>query len=514
MVSGANPRWRSSCSEASSSPTPTTSSAILLGHMRSKAVLFGFSIVIAVVVASSTPLVNRFAFAFAEDQHAYYNALKARSDFWKGVSLRPAPGVTCTSGGYSNGRVVDGTCNPDFETQLTGRADVTGLRNGSTPSTPESRFITYDFAGDTDRNKQDAAKLVIPAFGTRGTLAAPISATDRTLTIESSTIPNIGTNQAYRVDNEIMVCDNTVDMNPAASGNQCFVKNSTTYSIHVQRGQFGTVAASHGTGSAFKSTINGLDPAAQLRYPLITSDNNSYVFTFDIFFTDSWIGVGLANDTGAKFFQFASAETFWLETIFPYRGGDSSSGKCAGYDATGGASKNVAGVWMHVYNNSYAGATSWSASGGDRVGPNVTGVSELQPMGPAAAPNSGFCIKPNTWTRIWYRIRQVANDYDIFDMWVADETRDPVQLFNGLQLSVPTDGARPNEISRWWVEGNNTYTQHTLGDVNPFRDRVIYLRNFAALRNGDVAGLLQRPVAGLLPRTPPLEPPARLWIIK
>ena len=357
--------------------------------------------------------------------------------------MRPAPGVTCTSGGYTGGSVTEGTCNPDFETQLTGKEDIDGLRNGSTPSTPEATFIKYDFSGDTDRHKQDAAKLVIQAFGSRGTLGAGIGATDATITVVSDSIPNIGTSQGFRIDNEIMMCDASVDMNPVASGNQCFLKGGGTYTVRVARGQFGTAAAPHGSGVAFKTVVNGLDPASQLRYPLHTKDGNTYIFTFDFYFTDSWIGVGLAGDTGAKFFQFSNTNTFWLETIFPYKGGDSSSGKCAGYDSGGGAGNFVSGLWLRSYNSAYAGAASWAASGGNRVGPNVTNTAELQPMGPAPAPNSGFCIKPNTWTRVWYRIQQKPNDYDILDMWIGDETRDAVKLFEGIQLSVATDGGRP-----------------------------------------------------------------------
>ena len=475
--------------------------------MKTRTVFLGVCLVGGIVVLSGPPLGIRDALA-AADPHAYFNALKARADFWKGVSLRPAPGVTCTSGGYTGGSVAEGTCNPDFETQLTGEEGTDGLRNGSTPSTPEAAFIKYDFAGDTDRHKQDAAKLVIPPFGTRGTLGAAVGATDATITVMSDVIPNIGTAQAYRIDNEIMVCDASVDMNPVASGNQCFLKGTGTFTVRVARGQFGTAAAPHAAGVAFKTVVNGLDPAAQLRYPLHTRDGNTYVFTFDFYFTDSWIGLGLASDTGAKFFQFSNTDTYWLETIFPYKGGDSSSGKCAGYDAGGGAGTYVGGIWMHTYNQAYTGAATWLDSDGRRVGSNVTALAELQPMGSAPPPNSGFCLLPNTWTRVWYVVKQQANDYDIFDMWIADETRDPVKLFDGLKLSVYPDGGRPNEITKWWVEGNNTFFQHTLGSVNPFRDRVMYLRNFAALRNPTSIGeVLKRPVPGLVP-APSTKPAA------
>ncbi len=113
----------------------------------------------------------------------------------------------------------------------------------------------------------------------------------------------------------------------------------------------------------------------------------------------------------------------------------------------------------------------------------------------------------------WVRIEQRVNDYDYFDLWVADEVQAPVQLYKHVPISV-----RPPDFSiqSFWLEFNDSASVLPAGRTTDFRDLVAYVRNFAALRDpGDVTGLLQRPIPGLMPvpSTAP-APPSNLRIIK
>ena len=110
-------------------------------------------------------------------------------------------------------------------------------------------------------------------------------------------------------------------------------------------------------------------------------------------------------------------------------------------------------------------------------GPNVTKATPL-------APQVGtFAIRAETWTRYWLLIEQRANDFDRVSLWVADEGHDPVQILDGLQLSVK------ETVASMWLEFN-TSSKLTPG----LAERVAYARNVVMLRNPkDVKSLFQRP---------------------
>jgi hypothetical protein len=62
-------------------------------------------------------------------------------------------------------------------------------------------------------------------------------------------------------------------------------------------------------------------------------------------------------------------------------------------------------------------------------GPNVN---DENPLGPQAGE---FDIQADTWTRYWLRLQLGQSGYALHSLWVADETQDPVLIFNGLQLA-------------------------------------------------------------------------------
>ncbi len=217
------------------------------------------------------------------------------------------------------------------------------------------------------------------------------------------------------------------------------------------------------------------------RLPLDTTDGHSYFFTWDGYWTDSYLRTGLDNH---KAFQFASggnSGTIWLE---PQTNFANTWSRAACFDAN----QHVAGFTTRSYNAAPAGPADWSQTDGNR---SAQAPSSVEPLLPKLG---DFCIKPNTWTRFFYTINQRANDYDLVSAWVADETTEPVQIYRDLQVSVRTNGATANMIKEFWLEYNTSTDNHLRLDN---RDLVSYFRNFAALRNvGDVRPLLLKPLPG------------------
>jgi hypothetical protein len=229
----------------------------------------------------------------------------------------------------------------------------------------------------------------------------------------------------------------------------------------------------------------------QLRVPLGTEDGNSYLFTWDAFFTSSWVGTGLA---GNKTFQFTSGgDTIWYEVKTRMDGGSKNT-KPANFDPL----RSVGGVDVRAYLD-VGGAATWTLADGYKLGPGPTNNT------PVEAITHTFTIYPNRWTRYWVHLRQRANDYDYMDLWMADETQGPVLVYDRVPMSVrPPDF----QVRKFWLEFNDSAARLTSGRLTDFRDLVAYVRNFAALKNPpeDVRSLLQLPLPGLVPLQGPSAP--------
>jgi hypothetical protein len=380
--------------------------------------------------------------------HAYFDALVARAEFFKGASFRPVAGQPATS--------------VHFENQLVGR------QAGGYAQTTNASFgywVTYNPAADRDPARQDAAKVIIPAFSPISAgfaqLATNITSTATTIPVTNAS-SNLELKSTYKVDQELMII--TARDLPAGI-------------ITVARGQHGSTAAAHSAGTALARSTNSLQN--QIRVPVRTTDGHSYVFTWDSYWTEPYLSSGLTNH---KAFQLTSGgDNIWFETTTNF--GD-----------TVGAACHVAGILASVGGRSYNkanGPSSWQSDFADYLGPLV---SRPDPLAPQARE---FCLKANAWTRFWIRVDQRANDYDYLDMWVADETREAVQIFERIPVSVRSTGPTPNQIDAFWLEYNTSTILHTRGDQN---DLVAYARNFAVLRDlTDVRSILARPVPGATP---------------
>jgi hypothetical protein len=380
-------------------------------------------------------------YAAAGDEHAYFEALQRRADLWKAWSLRdPAQLISDSLGGFATGPVA------------------------------EAKSITYSPEMDTDRRRQDAAKIVIPAFLETTVLTRSVSSTDTVLPVVIAPKGQLGSGRVIKIDNELMRV----------------TEWSSETTAFVQRAQFGTSAAPHNAGAVLVHATNSLK--TQIRLPLGTEDGHSYFFTWDGYWTDSFMSAGGFNH---KAFQFTSGsrdgDAIFFEPNVAY-GGDRQS--C--FDP----SRHVGALRVRAYNK-VGGGANWSATDGTLLGPGATNNFPLSPHG-------DFCYAPNQWVRFFLHIRQRANDYDYVDMWAADETQEPVQVLVNIPISVRGDGRTPNSISKFWIEFNTSDDEYYRRDN---RELVAYVRNFAALRDpGDIRSLLVRPTPGAKPVLGPAAP--------
>jgi hypothetical protein len=84
---------------------------------------------------------------------------------------------------------------------------------------------------------------------------------------------------------------------------------------------------------------------------------------------------------------------------------------------------------------------------------------------------NNFQIAPETWTRFWVQVELRYPDFDRISMWMADETRDPVQIYDGLLVK------SAGWINGFWLEYNSSQSRRTSGEL------VTYFRNLVVLHN-------------------------------
>jgi hypothetical protein len=393
--------------------------------------------------------------------HGYFEALVARADHWKSFSLRDQAQIDL----YSQDK-------------------------------PTNEDVTYSPQTDTDDNAQDAAKIVIPAF--KDTAAARVGANinDTTLTIPlwsvTADVPNGNTAfnakaSQIKIGDEIMITD----------ANDPFDRATGVLTVQT-RGAYGTTAASHLAGASVFRCGNSL--GNQVRVPMGTTNGNTYLFTWDTFHTHSWMKCDIGN---YKAHQFSSGGGIWLEPQTHF-GGDGA----AGFDAD----LHVARVATRSYNipGGLADYASNPVRKGGWLGPGVVDNNPLR----VSATYPAFIIHPNRWTRWWYHIEQRADNYDLVDLWVADEVQDPVQIYSQVPVQVLGTWSKSllaytgtEDIDQWYIEFNTSTAFLPAGRVtastglggtvtlDAFRDLVAYVRNFAALINPptDVSSLLVKP---------------------
>lgn len=381
----------------------------------------------------------------------YFDALTALPYWWKGYSLRPLPGHPLTTDPYYSNQCL-GTAQGGY---------VQGAPDGNTK---------YDPTNDTDQHRQDATKLVIPVVATSPfgstTLNSAVTATDTVWPIFNFQGSALLIGRLLRVDAEYVMIT-------------AYDNVSVPATITVTRGYLGSTPAPHAAGVPFYGSTNTL--YNQIRLPLGATNGHTYLFTWEAYWTDSYIKTGLATHKG---FQFATPPTTdvnggpWTEIKPSYNGGAASPGFNALTD--------VGGVDTRLY-PAAGGTLPWTSD--TLCGPNVT---DNDP----AAPHVGyFIIKPNTWTRFWAKFILQANDYDPFSLWVADPNQGPTQIFDGLMQNLSTSGTQ--SIKAFWHEWNTStdrYVRNQPG-TDGTRNLVSYVRNVGALIDppSDLSTIIVRP---------------------
>lgn len=323
------------------------------------------------------------------DPNAYFNSLVSRPDHWKSYSLR-------------------------------NQAQLLQYKNSSAAAS-----VNYIYPNDSNPHKQDAAKVVIPPFtdGVFYSLAAAVGAADTTLQF-SGWHSNFIVGRGILLDNEAM---------------RILTIDSTNKRVTVARGYAGTIATPHAAGVGIHIGINSLQN--QVRLPIGTADNNVYLFTWDTYWTDSYLKTGLTNH---KAFQFSNtSDAIWLEEQARYGGA---------YSTGFNAATDVASITFRSYSTAIA---------------PVTTVDPLQPKA------GQLIVKPNRWTRQWVQIEPRSDTADRMSVWVADEVTSPVLVYDNLPLT-------GWGIGKFWLEFNTSEDKYVRGDT---RDLVAYVRNLAVLKN-------------------------------
>lgn len=390
--------------------------------------------------------------------HAYFDSLVARPDFFKGYSLRPKAGAPA-------GSIHDAN-------QL--NADNKGGLHAfdCDPATSDQAF-RYDPV-------MDAAKAAIPAFAQPGScqghpltqpVAAATSGANDVLKLTDVTGTYGPPNQRQlRLGDEVMklrICT----PEEGGDGARAYVEANNT--VCVVRGQYGTEAAAHAAGEIPKLSVNQM--SNYLALPLGTEDGHVYLLSWEGYWDESYLGIG-TWDTGQKTFQVTGGGNTKLFEPKLHFGGAGAEG----FDPA----KHIAIVNARSYNSLNTGQLTWAETNGNTMGPRMTSHTDLLPR------DGTFILKPKVWTRWWIRIDQRANDWDYFDMWVADEHTDPVLIYGQVPLSV-NQGKTVHSAREFWFALGNSSTAYLRGDL---RDLVAYFRNFAVnIDPPDVQALLVRP---------------------
>jgi hypothetical protein len=334
-------------------------------------------------------------------------------------------------------------------------------------------YVTYAPSTDTDPQKQDAAKVRILPFYNTTTLTAPVDATATVLTMADGSTGLFPKGRVFRVGAEVMTTVTTL-------GNG---------QVQVTRATYGSVAAPHPAGAQVQHATNSL--RSQVRLALSMQDAHSYLLVWDSYWTRSYLGI----DFNHKAFQLSSGgsngDQIWLEP-------GSSYGPASG---PWNPATDVSRLHLRTYNQPN-GPPLWSDSTGNQTGPGtITNAGEIRLV-------NGFVTKHGVWVRWFLRLEQRANDYDPVDLWVADETRDPVRLVQNALVSVRPTGRFPNVVYQWWVEFNTSTDDYQRVDN---RELIAYVRNLAVLRDVPLDRLpeyLVRPGASV-PPSPSLRPPGK-----
>jgi hypothetical protein len=288
-----------------------------------------------------------------------------------------------TNHSYFNELVV----RPDIYVQqsLRNQAQINGLSDSS-PNT----HITYDPDFDTDPQRQDAAKLRIPAFGPNAAvLTAPLAASPGG-TIEPIFISmnaDLPTRRGIKFagSDEIMVS----------------MGDTSPLSINVMRGCFGTTPTTHPVGAQLQLCAHVLQKGMQILAPTDPLTDNCYLTTIDLMFTDSWKGMAVPGRSEGVYGNTAVQPSV-LQSMKQWQWRPGSSG----------------GRWWETRLRENGGGAltpdNWASLAAVRVGSidarpysvmkdPYRNSEQIQPI-----VSGGFTFRAGVWARYWWLMEMFA----------------------------------------------------------------------------------------------------------
>jgi hypothetical protein len=314
--------------------------------------------------------------AGSEGPHDYFNlTLLTHPNCWKAWSFRPLTGQTTPVTNCGQSR---------WEKQLM-------LNNeGAVKSSRPDPRITYCPTGteysltclvaDTDPQRQDAARLRIPLWQDPGstavTLASDINSSVTTIPLNGTVLVNGGGGAALKIDDEIMLFP--------AGGTQ-----NTTANPVVERGSFfpgSNTSHTAGTRVYKSSNINPTHAHIALNIQSVTTETVTYIYTWDTYYTDSWIvnKHGLLVHKTFKFLTAADGAKDWFRADGAY---------------APEATDNVSLTFDRTRDAGFVRGRRF----GTPHPPAIWNDDAHHPAQPIASGSSPI-IKPNVWGRWWFQL--------------------------------------------------------------------------------------------------------------
>lgn len=409
-----------------------------------------------------------------EADNRFYEHLIARGDKSVCRSWRP-PG---------SGHPTKADC--DFDHQLT---RIGGAHDGDLDARAdqEGLYVSYDYARDTDPEKQDATRLDMPMWvgkdnDSMGALEVALtdsSATNCTQTVDmkssytngltyvpANTVYSV-VGRDYRIGNEIVTaCDP-----PGATG----VWDSTAKVMYVNRAQHGSTAVAHGTNELVLMATQSLQ--TQLRTDISLVEGETGAFYWEWYLTDDWIDTDWVFPGGMKTFQIFN--TLFLEPGLDFNNAAVlAHGRRACYTRYTHAFNFRIRPYLQARNSN----PTWASARDNQPGPGWGDFSEdLQPVGRS---NTEYCGLPSRWHRAFVRLQYTTQDWLVANMWVWDKDRDPVHILNNALMGAGNSsaGTTRKAFTDFWQEWNYSHEEFEWGTVANI-DVVLraYIKNFVYL---------------------------------
>jgi hypothetical protein len=326
------------------------------------------------------------AAAGAEGPHDYFDSLRALGSCNKAFSFRPLTGQTTP---------ITDCSSPRYEKQLI--ADTQGgYREGET-TTPSVTYCptgaeyapSCNYGADTDLQKQDAAKLQLKLWTADAGLLLASDVDDTQTNIPFNIPANIIDGAGIKIDNEIMLY-------PQLPGGSFSSSNP-----QVERGKFFPGSnTSHTAGTTIYKNTNINTIKNHLYLPINTNgtEDATYVFTWDTYYTDSFISNKHGLQVHKTFKWIATSNTDdWFRADGAYRP-DSPDTDFLG--STFDRTRDVGFVRGRKLPDPTHQVLAGDGSLDPRSGIYLEAHKAMNPIANGSSP----IIKPNVWGRWWVQI--------------------------------------------------------------------------------------------------------------